>query len=165
MRKITLVLLLTSISFILLTPRLTHAEYNPITGRFLQRDPIKYVDGMNLYEYVNSRPTYFVDSFGLTSVAPVILESELGAYGHYIAGEGKPAALAPWLLDILANQGGFFEMKLKILSEMSTLFPKCDRKPRMKVHTIVKIRKGLLTGPSYSIKRSNKRIIILHSIQ
>jgi RHS repeat-associated protein len=31
-------------------------SYDPQTGRFLQRDPLQYVDGMNLYEYVNSKP-------------------------------------------------------------------------------------------------------------
>jgi RHS repeat-associated protein len=30
--------------------------YSPERGRFLQRDPLGYVDGMNLYEYTKSRP-------------------------------------------------------------------------------------------------------------
>jgi RHS repeat-associated protein len=33
-------------------------------GRFLQRDPLEYVDGMNLYEYVRSKPTHFTDPSG-----------------------------------------------------------------------------------------------------
>ena len=33
-------------------------------GRFLQRDPLGYVDGMSLYEYVGSGPTGFTDSMG-----------------------------------------------------------------------------------------------------
>ncbi len=39
--------------------------YNPTLGRFLQRDPIGYVDGMGLYEYVRSDPLMFVDPLGL----------------------------------------------------------------------------------------------------
>jgi len=38
--------------------------YDSIKGRFLQRDPLGYVDGMNLYEYVKSRPTRFTDPSG-----------------------------------------------------------------------------------------------------
>jgi RHS repeat-associated protein len=44
--------------------------YSPGLGRFLQRDPIAYVDGMNLYEYVESRPVTDVDPSGLSVVTP-----------------------------------------------------------------------------------------------
>jgi RHS repeat-associated protein len=40
---------------------------SPDLGRFLQRDPIGYADGMSLYQYVLSRPTGFRDSFGMYS--------------------------------------------------------------------------------------------------
>jgi RHS repeat-associated protein len=39
-------------------------HYDPVHGRFLQRDPAGYVDGINLYEYVSSRPTGFLDPTG-----------------------------------------------------------------------------------------------------
>ena len=32
------------------------AMYHPTVGRFMQRDPIGYADGMSLYEYVGGRP-------------------------------------------------------------------------------------------------------------
>ena len=38
--------------------------YDPIKGRFLQRDPSGYVDGMNLYEYVRNNPTNRTDPSG-----------------------------------------------------------------------------------------------------
>jgi RHS repeat-associated protein len=38
--------------------------YSPMLGRFLTRDPLGYVDGMNLYEYVKGRPVHFVDFSG-----------------------------------------------------------------------------------------------------
>jgi RHS repeat-associated protein len=38
--------------------------YDPVKGRFLQRDPIGYVGGVNLYEYVQSSPTNLVDPSG-----------------------------------------------------------------------------------------------------
>ena len=45
-------------------------SYSPEHGRWLQRDPLGYVDGVNMYEYVCSMPTFFIDSFGLLSIMP-----------------------------------------------------------------------------------------------
>ncbi len=39
--------------------------YNPRIGRFMQRDPAGYVDGMNLHEYVNSAAWSLIDPLGL----------------------------------------------------------------------------------------------------
>jgi len=38
--------------------------YDPVKGRFLQRDPIEYLDSMNLYEYALDNPLRFVDPMG-----------------------------------------------------------------------------------------------------
>jgi len=38
--------------------------YNLLHGRWMQRDPAEYVDGMNLYEYVRSGPERYVDPYG-----------------------------------------------------------------------------------------------------
>ncbi len=38
--------------------------YDTETGRFLSRDPLGYVDGMNLYEYVKSNPLKYNDPEG-----------------------------------------------------------------------------------------------------
>lgn len=38
--------------------------YNYTLGRWMQIDPLGYVDGMNLYEYVKSSPTMFIDPKG-----------------------------------------------------------------------------------------------------
>ncbi len=40
--------------------------YDPENGRWLQRDPLEYVDGMSLYEYVRSGPSQNIDPEGLT---------------------------------------------------------------------------------------------------
>lgn len=41
---------------------------NPIIGRFVQKDPLTYIDGMNDYTYVNNMPLYFTDAFGLMRI-------------------------------------------------------------------------------------------------
>ncbi len=41
--------------------------YHPGLGRWLQRDPLNYVDGLNLFEYVRSNPIALLDSLGLSS--------------------------------------------------------------------------------------------------
>ncbi len=39
--------------------------YSPDLGRFLQPDPLGYIDGMNLYAYVNNNPLNWIDPWGL----------------------------------------------------------------------------------------------------
>jgi len=42
-----------------------HRMYHPTLGRWIQRDPIGYADGMSLYEYAGSSPVGGVDPSGL----------------------------------------------------------------------------------------------------
>jgi hypothetical protein len=53
---------------VLLGADLAQGMYNPKHGRWLQRDPIGYVDGMNLYVYVRCLPTGDQDPTGLIPV-------------------------------------------------------------------------------------------------
>lgn len=39
--------------------------YSPTLGRWLQRDPLGYVDGVNLYAYANANPLFWLDPLGL----------------------------------------------------------------------------------------------------
>ena len=39
--------------------------YNAEIGRFLQPDPIGYIDGMNMYAYVGNNPLTWIDPSGL----------------------------------------------------------------------------------------------------
>ena len=34
-----------------------HCDYTPHLGRFLLRDPLSYIGGLNIYGYVRSNPT------------------------------------------------------------------------------------------------------------
>ena len=52
------------------------AEYHPTLGRWMQRDPVGYVDGMGLYEYVRSNPAALLDWLGLRALS----EKEAAAF-------------------------------------------------------------------------------------
>ena len=53
--------------------------------RWLQRDPLEYVDGMNLYVYVQSNPIRFGDPFGLHN-AKGCPEPKKGGFGSVLGG-------------------------------------------------------------------------------
>ena len=76
--------------------------YDPLHGRFNQRDPAGYVDGMNLYEYVGSTPLGTTDPLGLFDWEKFKqawkiysgLDDDGAAYArklmkHYVFGSGK----------------------------------------------------------------------------
>ncbi len=68
-----------------------HRYYDPATGRFLQRDPIGVWGGLNVYAYVNGKPTIHIDPSGLFSVEKGIV----GGVGGGILGlfRGGPAGV------------------------------------------------------------------------
>ena len=51
-----------------LTMHYRSRTYDTYTGRFLQQDPVGYVDGASLYQYVRSMPVETIDPMGLTLI-------------------------------------------------------------------------------------------------
>ena len=51
-------------------------------GRFLQFDPLMYIDGLNLYAYVNENPINIIDAYGESDYG-VSGVNRIGNYGNY----------------------------------------------------------------------------------
>ncbi len=79
--------------------------YRPTLGRWIQRDPIGYVGGVNLYEYVESNPVNAVDPWGKIAVplpksipeavAEAILAAILTVYLLYLARQAAKEKCIP----------------------------------------------------------------------
>jgi RHS repeat-associated protein len=60
--------------------------YHPDTGRWLNRDPIEEIGGLNLYGYVKNSPILFIDPLG--NITDYGVFSEMGK--HWFIGGGSP---------------------------------------------------------------------------
>ena len=91
--------------------------YNPVLGRWIQRDPIGYSGGINLYGYVESAPVGSVDASGL--YVPINERGQFfdGRFFYSITGllpnqDGETSKVTvkaggqTWLLPLMANLMG-----------------------------------------------------------
>ena len=79
--------------------------YSPTLGRWIQRDPIGYQGGINLYEYVGGRAVVEIDPMGhdaiplpkttLQAVTEAIIAGFLAAYLLYLARQAAKVKCAP----------------------------------------------------------------------
>ena len=83
-----------------------HRYYDPATGRFLNRDPISYAGGSNLYAYCVNNPLYFVDPFGLSGLS---LALRIGATEEIIGG-GPEDPVADVLFGITLGTGAAYDI-------------------------------------------------------
>jgi RHS repeat-associated protein len=88
--------------------------YDPVLGRFLQRDPAQYADGMNLYSYVAGNPTHWTDPTGL--FCGECVPSSKGG----VANE-KNDRVVKLERTSVAKEPGQWEANLSVLDDISTL--------------------------------------------
>ena len=71
--------------------------YAPERGRFIQRDPIGYADGMGVYTYVGNNPINWVDPLGTERKCggTPCVDSTPEAVREYYDGDGSPVHLGP----------------------------------------------------------------------
>jgi RHS repeat-associated protein len=117
-----------------------HRSYHPTEGRWMQRDPIGYRDGMGLYEYATSRAITQVDPYGLLSLRDlwewVVGEGE-EAVGKCYRMEERNLTEDAWLLVVsphpaslktMDGQTGFVNRAMYLWGRpYSTLWLCCDR--------------------------------------
>jgi uncharacterized protein RhaS with RHS repeats len=92
-----------------------YRTYSPQLGRWLQRDPLGYVDGMNLYEYVRSGPLTWIDPLGRArNLGHKLWEAffgvlEIGPLDVWDAAYGQDADIAQQFAKELAEEKGTSE--------------------------------------------------------
>jgi hypothetical protein len=65
-------------------------DYDSVTGRYVESDPIGLDGGLNTYLYANANPLRYVDQYGLQTGAEVLVLPGLGGGGS-AAGAGAAA--------------------------------------------------------------------------
>lgn len=74
-------------------------------GRFLQRDPLGYVDGVNLYEYVASSPERSLDPYGVKEETPIkIPDFVVGTWKTFLGIIANPTAKLDWSTDVTGKK-------------------------------------------------------------
>ena len=78
-------------------------DLSPVLGRFIQRDPMGYLDGMSLYECLESSPTAYIDPAGLDvlGIGGAVGSGAKWVAGGVASGARGVASGAGWVADRL----------------------------------------------------------------
>jgi RHS repeat-associated protein len=83
-----------------------HRHYDPVTGRYTQPDPLRFVDGPSVYAYARSSPFMYTDRDGqiafLAPLIPIVVEAigaaVTAATPYIVAGAGLAVGAGAGLL-------------------------------------------------------------------
>jgi RHS repeat-associated protein len=101
--------------------------YHAQLGRFVSRDPIGFLGGTNMYEFVNCRPNIFVDpmglnpnQFGALDADDVIAKIDEFEYGYNLKYGRYPSdrEVLKWLVDIQMQEVDFKSNHFYVYSEL-----------------------------------------------
>ncbi len=102
--------------------------YDHATGRFLQRDPIGIEGALNVYEYVESAPTVFVDPTGFGIIGDIV--DVITKVLEDILGTNPPAKVARGPIDVttraLECAPGVARIKIAVDHRRKTLLDNHD---------------------------------------
>jgi len=81
-------------------------DYDPVTGRYVEADPVGWAAGISLYGYVGGNPLILVDPLGLTECDPKSANwKSVKQFGHTFSEHGAGAKNASRLLDRARGTG------------------------------------------------------------
>ena len=77
--------------------------YSTQMGRFLQRDPLGYIDGLNIYQYVHSNPANVRDPHGTNALVVVLIVLIIAGAVMYITTQGTNSSVQSEAIDAYAG--------------------------------------------------------------
>jgi len=134
-------------------------DYDPETGRWTAKDPIKFAGGdSNLYGYVLGDPVNFIDADGLlpTSLVPDNIINNTKSVVNQVTGEAFTAAELSIATDVIISEVSIFELS-KALDVGGVQF-QGDKLPLTKSQADY-IAELIQRGKDYGTDKKNKEVI------
>lgn len=127
--------------------------YDSSLGRFVQRDPIGYADGMNVYQYTRSNPVNSVDPSGLAANDS---DGPIDGFIYYFVGMGSTRSLSPDLENEIKNYSQYRQLKDQLAKAITRDLPTTPDMPPTNASAEVNADRhnddgggGFVTGPGF----------------
>ncbi len=127
--------------------------YDPVTGRFLQPDPIGYKDGLNIYAYVRNTPLGLRDPSG-TAGAEAFFEPYTEAHFQTLAAE---LFMVAEIMNVVETLGGSMALMPMSYSQFRTSYSasKITLAPK-----VPNVSEGTTAAPSFVVSKSGTTLIV-----
>jgi RHS repeat-associated protein len=97
--------------------------YDPMDGRFIGKDPISYMGGINVFAYVQNNPINWIDPFGLARIINGMIYNDSGQLIGEVGLEAPNPFLDP--VNYLGFGGGIANLLKSGLSSLSKTGSQC----------------------------------------